>query len=581
MQYWQEVRGLIAKDLSFSHLKLSLNIPDLYSQGFANLGNDEKLPLSGSLGQFLMDLGFPGAAKQWFATEATLLQDMKEEDVRLSMPWLLAANLNDQGLALMNQNNSEGAIKIFEEAEQLVQGHLSNHEARRVLASISMNKANALRDFGKASLAQPPLERALELMKETCGNRSPEVATVMQGLGNNFSALKNYKKALSWHRQSYQIRREMFGDDHRDTALSLGNLATTYFGMHQYHNGMLLCQKSLEVFEKILGKEHAYTKNMARGLEECEFRAQKGIHNRSSFGLVLLIVESQPQDESPPDPHTMEGKTLISRAITDNLIKIWNDLILFTNSIPVLVITCPGVEDAADMASVSPIAKRFTGELLQWVKIPQIKSIFKTPKAIIRLLDVHNQIISWINDNDVGVMMVKPIANIGSQLDRGVLNHILQKQMSPTKTKVGNVIQQSSKDIRPITIEVVPYDGKDGPITGLYTGGKEPRSCVMPSLVWQAQKYIPKSEDYRATGTIYLDLVTLRNHLDIKSEEDPSPLDKWFIKLLLSVATSKRNKQRDISEQALSELMLKINTGQINFPTERGLRGFQNTSTND
>lgn len=578
MQYWQEIRQLAAGDDLVGSEGFPVNIPELYRQGFARLTDEDRLQLSRKLADFLRELGFPEAAKAYLVAETRLLKERVTTESNIGA-CLLGANLNSQGLVLMDKGDDVGAIGVFDEAEKLLRSQSCDPECRAVLASVLMNKANALCRTREVLRAMELLESALGLMKEAYGKESREVATVLQSLGNACNDAKDFHSALSWHRQAYRIRHDKLGADHRDTALSLGNMANTLFGMQQFCRGEPLLRKSAEVLVRILGSEHTFSQNVTMALQEYEHRVQQVMQDRSPFGTILLAFESLPSNELSPIPTSPEGMRIIAKAIAKNLIAIWDDSFANGSSIPVTIISCPEYEEAVALAMSTAIAERFTDKLLQWVKIPKIVSdgSVPPPEALLPLCKVPNRLLNWVNANGLQVIMVKPVANTGAPFERRIFRWILDKQETP-KTPLNVHEPRSARptqiSILPLLIEVVPYDGLDGPLTGVYLGDANPRACVTPTAGWKAQGYKPQSGDNRATGTFYLNLPAIRSSLGVSQLDSMTALGRWSVDPLLSMATSERTKQCEIFERALSELMLVLQTGQIRFPAERGRRGF-------
>lgn len=582
MQYWQEIRQLAAIDSFLGLQGLSIDIPELYSQGFARLTDEERLKLSGSLADFLRELGFPEAAKKYLDAEARLIKEYKTTESNIDA-CLLGANLNSQGLVLMDKDDAAGAIRIFDQAEQVLLAKSSDPESRRALASVLMNKANALRRTGDVPRAMELLGSAVISMREAYGKESAEVATVLQAFGNACFDAKDFNSALSWQHQAYHIRHDKLGDDHRDTALSLGNIANTLFCMQQFCRGEPLLRKSAEVLVKILGSEHAFSKSVTTTLQEYELRAQQVIQDHSPFGAILLVLESLPSSESPPIPTSPEGKRIVANTISENLIAIWDDSIANGSSIPVTIISCPEYEETVALAINTPIARRFTDKLLQWVKIPKIVNSVESdrsvppPEVLLPLLEVRNLLLNWVNVNELQIIMVKPFANTGSPFKRMIPRWILHKQgtpETPLNAHESRGDQTTEGSIHPLIIEVVPHDGCDGPLTGLYTGDAKPRACIIPTADWKAQGYKPQSGDSRAIGTFYLNLPAIRSSFDASMSDGITALDRWSIEQLLSLATSDRIEQCEVFEKALSALMLVLQTEQISCPPERGGRGF-------
>ncbi len=83
------------------------------------------------------------------------------------------------------------------------------------------------------------------------------------GIIANLAALyieeDRYSEAASLLEGALMMRKWLFGDTHLEVALNLYQLATLYDDQGRYKKAEALYRESLELFEKNLGPEHAYT----------------------------------------------------------------------------------------------------------------------------------------------------------------------------------------------------------------------------------------------------------------------------------------------------------------------------------
>jgi hypothetical protein len=149
--------------------------------------------------------------------------------------------------------------------------------------------------------------------------------------------------------------------------------------------------------------------------------------------------------------------------------------------------------------------------------------------------------------------MVKSVNNKGASLDRRIL-------------------AAAAKDERPITFEVIEFDGRDGPITGVHEGNDGPRVAVMSTRVWKSQGYTPQKGDERATGTLYFNTQALCERFNTPLNSQLSPLDEWSMRPLMSAATCPLDDQIDVFEDALSDLLSLLLARPLLCPRERGAR---------
>jgi|GEM_PF-5508790 len=545
MEYWQQIMYERKTDMS------SVDIQGIYLQNFRLLSSKDKILVAGTLGQFLTDLGYYETAQELFREEA-------ENDLFKSDNLLLAMNLNDKGLIEKGKGNFINALKYFDEAMALLDknNYPPDKDIRQPLASILMNKENMMRELGDKTKSRALLERSLHLMQETTGERSPETATVMQSFGNFLLSIEDFEGAKHWHCQALNIRREQLGPAHRDVAISLYNLANVFISLENYYFGIQLLERASEIMKQYVDSSHKYCVSITESLEKCKQVENHSMKRSSGFGVVLLVFNSQPLKENPPDPGTSEGVHAIAEKIVDNLIEIFDNTIAKGNYIPVVVYLFPGFHSVVSIVQEHPILKRYPSDYLNWIEIPKGSKSVADHQHLFQLLSIRNQFLNWINSNKFDVIMIKPLGNVGATIDHVLLNSI--RHNSP----------DDKKDCLPLTIEVVEYDNLDGPILGLYTGNEKPRPSILPTLSFRKQGYSPQREDKRATGTFYINIPAIKNFPD----NNIGLLNNWSALQLISIATSIQQEQLDVFELGLSNLMLITNTRIITCPPKRGIR---------
>lgn len=244
------------------------------------------------------------------------------------------------------------------------------------------------------------------------------------------------------------------------------------------------------------------------------------------------------------------------------------------STIPLLLISAPQFEGAVSRALAHPIARRYPDALLCRIDIPRVeRPTAQNPAAMLDLIAVRRQILACLAAHTFDVLMVKPVANYGAKLERPALEGLAQES-PPPRTWLSRARPQT-QDIYPLTIEIVPFDGNEGPILCLYESGGDWRPAVLPAEQWQGQDYRPQAADERATGTIYLNLPLTRFCLQNTSKRGLTPLDEWSIRPLSGVASSFWQDQMTIFENGLNDLMAVLKTRLWRCPPDRGLRGYR------
>ena len=74
--------------------------------------------------------------------------------------------------------------------------------------------------------------------------------------------MNDYDSALKSHQQALNIRLQLHGDKHTDTANSYYSIGLTQYNMRDYDSALKSHQQSLNIRLKLHGDEHPNTANM-------------------------------------------------------------------------------------------------------------------------------------------------------------------------------------------------------------------------------------------------------------------------------------------------------------------------------
>ncbi len=563
----------------------SLDVGRLYLAQLEQTPDSEKIYVVGTLGQFLYELGFFDAALSCFEDQDATVQrlNLPFEDRMLSIVFLTAVTANDKGLIERDIGRQENALRCFTEAADLVETYLSHlgtagqprNDAKRLLSAILMNQASVLRSDIDKSRCGDLLEKALVLMKEAKGETSPEVATVLQGVGNFNMANGEFESALRHHLDALSIRRMILGNGHRDVGLSMGNVATSLAGTHHYHFAMELWERSLQILSGTIGDEHQSSKSVWTSLAECKELVHRSMTTPSQFGVLLLACETQWPKENPPEVVTQAGVSTVATGISDLLTEIWDESVAYGSCLPVLLLACPGYEKAVIQVLQTRIAAKFPKEIFRSFNIPSILAGLNAVDAMVPLVTIPNQITQWLQERNIDVLMVRPIADSGAITDRRFFNFVRNSYKEEPKRGLGAFFQNrknSDGDFRPIALECVPWDNFDGPLLGLFSGDSDPRPALFTTRGVLEQGYSPTQRDLRSTGAFYVNIPAMRTWFSQGTAREQSNFRDWSAQSLISFATEPVSEQCSVFESSLSDLILTIKARPINMPPERGTR---------
>ena len=109
-------------------------------------------------------------------------------------------------------------------------------------------------------------KKALELAEAGLGPDHPDVAGILNSLGNLYYHQDRYAEAEPFYIRALAIREKALGPDDLDLAWSLNNLAYNYYYQDQYAEAEPLYKRALEIRERALGPDHADVASLLNGL---------------------------------------------------------------------------------------------------------------------------------------------------------------------------------------------------------------------------------------------------------------------------------------------------------------------------
>ena len=275
-------------------------------------------------------------------------------------------------------------------------------------------------------------------------------------------------------------------------------------------------------------------------------------------GLVLLVCNALPPEEDPADPGTKPGMTSVVATLEEALIEQWDEMISRDTSLPVLLVSFPGYSEAVEFLFARPIARQYGADLLKHLSVPT---------DLIGVMLFRREFLAWIHAHGPDMLMIKPFTSFGAKLDRSTIRGLAELGSG----------EQAEPDPRPLTVEVVKYDGAPGPLLGITKKGGDPRPALMPSSDWRAQGYTPGTEDQVATGVLYLDLrITLREVVEeARTRPGLTVLDRWSMQPLMEMSSAGFADQPAIIERALATLLETLRARPLYCPPERAVRGLR------
>ena len=121
----------------------------------------------------------------------------------------------------------------------------------------SLDQAASLYYYqGRYGEAEPLLQDALAIRKRLLGDEHPDVAQSLNNLALLYKNQGRYGEAEPLYQDALAMKKRLLGDEHPDVALSLNNLAVLYYNQGRYGKAEPLYQDALAMRKRLLGDEH-------------------------------------------------------------------------------------------------------------------------------------------------------------------------------------------------------------------------------------------------------------------------------------------------------------------------------------
>ncbi|KAF5132804.1 Kinesin light chain [Metarhizium anisopliae] len=114
--------------------------------------------------------------------------------------------------------------------------------------------------------------RALDLRRETLGEKHPDTITSMAALATGYHKQGRYNEAKALQYQALHLRQQVLGEKHPDTIQSMGNLASIYCQQGRYDEAETLENKVLDLRREVLGQKHPDTVSSMGDLASTYYR---------------------------------------------------------------------------------------------------------------------------------------------------------------------------------------------------------------------------------------------------------------------------------------------------------------------
>jgi tetratricopeptide (TPR) repeat protein len=168
------------------------------------------------------------------------------------------------------------------------------------IALVLNNLGNIAQDEGAPDAARGFYERALAIRERSvakAGDDPRGIAMVANNLGMLAIDAGRYDEALDYLHRAVEIRQRADPEDPVIT-LPMGSIATVFQKRHQYADALALYEKSLVMVERKLGKEHPFGGDALVGIGNCKRELGKLDESQAALERALAIrrTDSRPTE---------------------------------------------------------------------------------------------------------------------------------------------------------------------------------------------------------------------------------------------------------------------------------------------
>ncbi|KAJ7816993.1 hypothetical protein B0H13DRAFT_2459166 [Mycena leptocephala] len=153
---------------------------------------------------------------------------------------------------------------------------------------------------GRSEEAKGLYLAVLEWRKQVLSDHHPDTLWVMGNLASTYHNLGDFHKAKELGVVVLEKRKQVLGDDHPDTLRAMGNLGSTYAKLGQFYMAEELEVVVLAKRKQVLGDDHPNTLR-AMGNLASTYRDLGKFHNAEELDVVVLEKRKQVLGDDHPD----------------------------------------------------------------------------------------------------------------------------------------------------------------------------------------------------------------------------------------------------------------------------------------
>lgn len=172
----------------------------------------------------------------------------------------------------------------------------SNDNLDSLYLTILNNLASHHQASGQLELAEPLLQEALKMRKETQGHRHPKTLIVVNNLANVLKMLggkRNQDQAVNYYRESLAAKRETLGEHHESTLKAMNNLAVFLVEQQKLGEAEPIMEQAFNGYKVQMGTTHPDTIFLVRNYSQVLWNLGKRDQALQMVNETLTIVSEK------------------------------------------------------------------------------------------------------------------------------------------------------------------------------------------------------------------------------------------------------------------------------------------------
>jgi tetratricopeptide (TPR) repeat protein len=158
------------------------------------------------------------------------------------------------GATQVRRGRAKEALPLLQKA--LAQRERRLGPAHPDVAEVLQELGDAYAGIGDTAAAEPILRRAVDIRRQTAGPEAAATASALNSLGSLYTQEGKLVEAVETQRTALAIRRTVLGNEHPDVVPSLNNLAVPLGTLGRWDEALPLHKEALALVLKVRGPEH-------------------------------------------------------------------------------------------------------------------------------------------------------------------------------------------------------------------------------------------------------------------------------------------------------------------------------------